>query len=266
MKKGLLLIAAIIFIAFNSNAQLATETFDSGLPTGWQTVTPTFASFNTNWHGSDHEGSFFMRASSYSGGNHATEQWLVSSSFSTVGYTSLSLTFDNDKANYPGNDLQVFVSSNFAGDSASFSSATWVEVTGLNLSSGDYTVVTSTSDISSVVGNDNVYVAFKYTSTDSEGAVWDVDNVQVTGVASVNNIKTSTKLFPNPASSILNIKSEVNISNITVSNVIGQRVLTVNSINSNNYKLNVENLNNGVYLININNVDGTSGVAKFVKK
>jgi len=266
MKKGLLLIAAIIFIAFNSNAQLANETFDAGLPSGWLTVTPTFASFNTNWHGSDHEGSFFMRASSYSGGNHATEQWLVSPSFSTMGFNSLSFSFDNDKANYPGNDLQAYMSSDFAGDSASFTSATWVEITGLTLSSGDYTVVTSTSDISSVVGNANVYVAFKYTSTDSEGAVWDVDNVTVTGVASVNDITTSTKLFPNPASSVLNIQSEVNISNITVANVIGQKVLNVNNVNADNYRLELNALTNGVYLININNVDGTSNVAKFVKK
>ncbi len=267
MKKGLLLIAAIIFIAFNSNAQLALDDFQDGNIDGWLHISPTFASYNTTWHINEYSGEYTLRASCYDGtDNHATEQWAVSPSFSTPASGTITLEFDNDQNYNPYQDLEAYYSTDFAGDSASFMTSTWTQITGLTLSTGGWTVVHSTNDISATAGNSNVYIAFKYVSTNDAGGVWDVDNVQVTVSSSVNDITTSAKLFPNPATSVLNIQSEVNISNITVANVIGQRVLNVNNLNTNNYKLELNTLTNGVYLININNVDGTSAVAKFVKK
>jgi len=267
MKKGLLLIAAIIFIAFNSNAQLALDDFQDEDMAGWLTVSPTYASYNTTWHINNHDGDIALRASCFSSGsNHVTEQWVVSPSFSTTGLTNVTLKFDNDQNYDPYQDLEAYYSTNFTGDSASFSSATWTKITGLTLSSGDWAVASSSNDMTAAAGNASVYVAFKYVSTASEGGVWDIDNVAVTSTVTINNISTSINLFPNPASSVLNIQGEVNISNITVANVIGQRVLRVNNINANNHKLELYNLKNGVYLININNVDGTSSVARFVKK
>ncbi len=266
MKKGLLLIAAIIFIAFNSNAQLALDDFQDGNIDGWLHISPTFASYNTTWHINEHSGEYVLRASCFSdGANHATEQWAVSPSFSTPASGTITLEFDNDQNYDPYQDLEAYYSTDFAGDSASFESATWTQISGLTLSSGGWAVVHSSNDISATAGNSNVYIAFKYVSTNTAGGVWDVDNVQVTVSSSVNNITSSAKLFPNPTSVELNIQSKVNISNITVSNVIGQRVLNIENIMSDFYSLNVENFKNGVYMININNVDGTSAVTKFVK-
>ena len=42
--------------------------------------------------------------------------------------------------------------------------------------------------------------------------------------------------------------------------------MNIDNVSSKNYTLNVEDLTNGVYIINIKNVDGTSSIAKFVKE
>lgn len=268
MKKGLLLILTIVF-ALNLNAQILSEDFETTpgeLPAGWMTVSPTYATAAFTWYPASFSGNNYLRASSWNGANNATEQWVITPAFSTTDLTNLQLAFDNDRADYAGPDVQVFVSTDFAGDSASFASATWTEVTGLSLSTGAYTVVNNVSDISFAAGNANVYVAFKYTSTDTEGAVWDIDNVVISSTTGISEISDNFNVFPNPVVSDLNISSKINIKNITVSNVIGQKVLNISNINADNYTLNVADLTKGVYLVNIENIDGTSIVTKIVKR
>jgi len=275
MKKGLLLIVAIVFIAFNSNAQFSDD-FQGDVSgegaTGWTTVSPNYATNAYKWTVRDYSGNLYLSAACWDGSsNNATEQWAITPILdaTSIGMGDISVTFDNKKRHAPYQDLEVYVSTDFDGDSANFASATWSGLTGFTLDGDDSDQVweEGTTGTAAITGTATTYVAFKFVSTDAQGGNWVIDNVSVNApVASVGNISISTKLFPNPASSVLNIKSKVNISNITVSNVIGQKVLTVNNVNANNYKLNIEDLNNGVYLININNVDGTSGVAKIVKK
>ena len=273
MKKGLLLIAAIIFIAFNSNAQFSDDfqgdTSGEGA-TGWTTVSPNYNTNPYKWTVRDYSGSLYLSAACWDGSsNNATEQWAITPKLNASGVSSISVTFDNKKRHAPYQDLEVYVSTDFDGDSAHFATATWVPVTGFTLDSDDSDQVweEATVGTATITGNATTYIAFKFVSTDSQGGNWTIDNVSVNApVAFVDNISVSAKLYPNPASSVLNIQSEVNIASITVANVIGQKVLSINNVNADNYKLNVEDLNNGVYLISINNVDGTSAVTKFVKK
>ncbi len=42
--------------------------------------------------------------------------------------------------------------------------------------------------------------------------------------------------------------------------------MTINNINADNYSVEVAGLAKGVYLLNIENVDGTSSIVKFVKR
>jgi len=268
MKRVLLTIIAFA-IVFNVSAQLLNENFEStpgALPAGWLTVTPSYGNFATTWHPNNYGGNNCVRASSYSGGNYETEQWLITPVFSSVDATSLTFSFDNEKAAYPGNPMQVFISTDFLGDSASFASATWTEITGLNLSTGTYEWVNSTSDLSSYIGNATVYIAFKYTSTATEGAVWDVDNVSVTTGTGIADINPNFRISPNPANSVLNISSVSNINQISISNIIGQKVLSINSLNTKNYVLDIRSMKNGVYIIAIKNSDGMISLTKFVKE
>ena len=271
MKKGLLLILAVVF-AFSVNAQIFSDDFQDGDMSDWLTVSPNYAAQPYNWHISDYSGDYYMSVACFDGINNATVQWAVSPAFDATGISDISITLDNRGRYNPYQNIEVYVSTDFAGDSASFSSATWTQITGLTIDtyngSDDYDWATTTDAPLNVDNQATVYIAFKYVSSDTEGGNWVVNNVVVngTGSSNVSEVNSGLKLFPNPATSVLNISSVSNIRNISVSNVIGQRVVNFNEINTDNYSLNVADLAKGVYLINIENVDGTSVVTKFVKK
>lgn len=274
MKRFLLIAISVIF-AFNINAQIFSDDFEDDDISDWLTVSPTYGTQPYTWHvyyyetGEEH----YLSVACFDGINNATEQWIVTPSFSTVGYTNMTVTFDNRARYNPYEDLKLFVSTDFAGDSAGFESATWTEITGfeLDVSYDDYVwVVGAHADMGAVGEEENVYLAFKYLSIDGDansgGGNWTVDNVVVTEAVGVSEINSGLKIYPNPATSVLNISSITNINNITISNVIGQRVLNINNINSKTFSIEAENLSNGVYIINIQNNNGTGSISKFIKE
>lgn len=73
--------------------------------------------------------------------------------------------------------------------------------------------------------------------------------------------KSELKLYPNPTSSIINIKTEKEIKSIEIYSVLGNKILT-----SNQNSINVSNLQNGMYLINVNTIDGAIITKRFIKK
>ena len=118
-----------------------------------------------------------MKASAYVGQAYATESWLVSPAISLSGVSNAKLTFDQ-AVNYasPQGALHMMISTNYNGD---VTTATWNE---LNLSQWpagtDWTFINSTADLSNYVGQ-TVTIAFKYTSTTSSSATWEVKNFVV---------------------------------------------------------------------------------------
>lgn len=72
-------------------------------------------------------------------------------------------------------------------------------------------------------------------------------------------------IFPNPANSILNIKSGIVITSVEIYNQLGQRVIHLNQDTLVNNAINIENLNNGLYLITIAS-ENKKQTIKFVKK
>jgi hypothetical protein len=271
MKRILLLAIAALF-TISLNAQIFSDDFEDDDISDWTTVSPNYAVNPYSWHcyywesGDQH----YLSVSAYDGSTDTEATcWIVSPSFSTVGFSSVDITFDNRARYNIYQDLELYVSTDFAGDSASFDAATWTQVTGFDVdeSYDDYDwVVGANANLGSVTGEDDVYIAFKYVSIDGQGGNWTVDNVVITGTSSVNTISKLVQIYPNPATSSLNVNSVSNIENIVVTNVIGQRVFNVNNIQTSNYTIDVADLANGVYLITVENTDGTSVLTKFVKK
>ncbi len=119
--------------------------------------------------------------SGYSGGNQNNEDWLISPSIDFTGKNTGNLIFDSANK-YSGNPLVVLISTNY--NSGAPSTATWTTVNAtLAPPNGSFTWTSSgNTDISSIVANQsNVRIAFKYTSTTSAAATWEVDNIKVTG-------------------------------------------------------------------------------------
>lgn len=80
--------------------------------------------------------------------------------------------------------------------------------------------------------------------------------------------KLNVSIYPNPATDILNIQSEELFPDNTTAiiyDVAGKRVLNTVLQNSNFNKINVSNLSSGVYILQIDNQNGSQSL-KFIKK
>ncbi len=82
------------------------------------------------------------------------------------------------------------------------------------------------------------------------------------GVAISENVVSEVSIYPNPATSVLNVDA-AGYNQVEVINMLGQVVYS-NSI-SNNAQINVSDLNNGVYFVRLSGANGTT-TQKFIKK
>ena len=115
----------------------------------------------------------------YAGGSNANEDWLISRQLDLAGFNKISLQFET-ASKYNGNDLECYVSVDYPGTGAP-ATASWTLLPATYDQSNQFKFTSSgLIDLSSYRGR-KVYIAFKYTSTASASASWELDNVRVTG-------------------------------------------------------------------------------------
>ena len=142
---------------------------------GWTFVT---VEGGNAWTIAQHSGNHYAYANGYNGG--VNEQWCISPAFSLNTYSNANLSFRNAK-NYNGPDVQLFFSNNYDGENPA--TATWTELE-FNKSTGSYAWAESGSiDLSSFTG-ESCYIGFKYTSTETEAAAWEIDDITLMGFTS----------------------------------------------------------------------------------
>jgi PKD repeat protein len=114
----------------------------------------------------------------YSGGSNENEDWLISPPINLDMYTNEKLTFYTARNN-TGPELEVKYSNDYDGNGNPFTS-TWTTISA-TLPTGSW-VWTASGDVDlSGISGTAVYLAFIYTSTASNSATWEVDNVLLTG-------------------------------------------------------------------------------------
>jgi len=116
----------------------------------------------------------------FAGGNNVNEDWLISKSVSLVGKTKAAVSFTSD-VRYNGNALQVYATENYTGNPAT---TNWVLLPAtLDTNSGAFGdwVSSGNVDLSAFLGK-NVRIAFKYTSTTSAAATWEIDDFRIKGL------------------------------------------------------------------------------------
>ncbi|WP_144281466.1 DUF5689 domain-containing protein [Chryseobacterium echinoideorum] len=122
---------------------------------------------------------YYAVMNGFEGGNNANEDWLISKSVSLVGKTKAAVSFTSD-VRYNGNALQVYATENYTGNP---STTTWVLLPAtLDTNSGAFGdwVSSGNVDLSAFLGK-NVRIAFKYTSTTSAAATWEIDDFKIKG-------------------------------------------------------------------------------------
>ena len=113
--------------------------------------------------------------------NNANEDWLISPVKNLSTFTSATLSFDT-ATDFAGNPLTVLISRNYTG-TGDPNLATWTTLSGV-LAPTDSNYVWAGSGAINIntftgAGNNTVYIAFKYTSTSSASATWEVDNIRI---------------------------------------------------------------------------------------
>jgi hypothetical protein len=115
-----------------------------------------------------------MKASAYVGQAYATESWLISPDINISGVSTATLKFDQ-AVNYasPEGALSVMITTDFTDD---VNTTEWTELTLSAWPAGNnWTFMNSIVDLTSYVGK-HVTIAFKYTSTTSAAATWEIKN------------------------------------------------------------------------------------------
>ncbi len=185
IKSILILSVALTFSSCVSEDDFAIPTlrvpvFEDGFETTWESWTKYSVTGAQVWQLDTQYGNpgNCAKMSGYAGSNNENEDWLISPAIDLSNETSAMLSFQTASSTHSGNNIEVKISTNYAGGNPY--DATWTNISAvLDTSSQSYNWTNSGSiDISSFVGG-NVFVAFKYTSTNSAAKTWEVDNVKI---------------------------------------------------------------------------------------
>ncbi len=215
-----------------------------------------------------------MKYNCYSYSNGSTgDLYIEPVNLSTL--TNPTLTFDVAYRGYtaatPENDkLQVFVSTNCG--------ATWTSIynkQGATLATGPTQTSSFTPSVasdwrneivslSSFAGQTEVFI--KYVGTSNYGNNLYIDNVNITNAVNVEeNELASTSVYPNPASTFVNVAFEGNGGDyvIAITDLVGRVVSTITTTNATGLtkaELSIADLDAGNYLVTISN-----GTSKFTQ-
>ena len=121
------------------------------------------------------------KISGFSGGSNLNEDWLITSAIDLTSLTTVTLNFQS-VVRYSGPSLEVYVSTDYSGGNPS-TDGNWQELSViLDTDDSSWSSWTDSGnvDLSSFSGV-NVFIGFKYISTTSNSATYEIDNVLVTG-------------------------------------------------------------------------------------
>jgi hypothetical protein len=131
-------------------------------------------SWNTNDQGAN---SLYAQITGFDGtSNNANEDWIISPAFDASS-GSHELNFRNAK-NYTGPDLKVMISTDYSG-SGDPNNANWTNLS-YNKSGGNWNWVQGGPIDLSSYNAPEAYIGFKYSSTNSDGATWEIDDIFLT--------------------------------------------------------------------------------------
>ena len=206
------------------------------------------------------------KCTGYDGSPNANEDWLISPPLNFNNYTQEVLSFFTADA-YDGPALELLISNDYDGSDPT--SATWTNLE-FETSTGFFEWISSGDiDVSAVDGSE-VYIAFKFTSTDMESATWEVDDILITGTESPSSIaETNTfgfelKVYPNPARDQVSITADsYEKLNISIYSMLGTQVVE-STVFTGSLDVDLSGLNQGIYFIQVSDQEGNAEISKLL--
>ncbi|MBA9074812.1 endonuclease/exonuclease/phosphatase family metal-dependent hydrolase [Flavobacterium gossypii] len=188
------LLVLLVLSGFTPNLSSAQTTIlDQTLLTAqsFNTFTAFSVTGSQNW---SHSTTYGAMCNGYAGGqSFENEDWLISSAMNLYQTDNVKLTFNHTRGNAGVLNVgvaegwyKVFATANYTGDPAT---TTWVELTGLN-----QTVPTAWQYVASgqlvlpdAAKSENSRIAFRYKSSATQSATWEIKNVKVVGQPQATN-------------------------------------------------------------------------------
>ncbi|MCQ2263046.1 MAG: T9SS type A sorting domain-containing protein [Bacteroidales bacterium] len=264
--KKILSFVAVLFAVVAVNAQVNTFPYTEGFENGfgqWEvqsTSTTTWGIGTDQVDGSAFSGTQFANCT-YDESLAAQDEKLISPTFDFSNLTQPTLSFWTSMSYYWGVDpysnyhLVVAVST----DGGATYTDIWDSQTIGEFENFQY--FEATPDISNLGGQSNVKIRFSYLGQD--GAQIMLDDIAISGTVGIEeNNAAQVSIFPNPATSVLNVNAE-GYNTVEIVNLLGQVVYSANA--ESNMQINVKDLTNGAYFVRMNGANGTT-TQKFIKK
>ncbi|MEA3503920.1 MAG: choice-of-anchor J domain-containing protein [Bacteroidota bacterium] len=268
MKKNLrrLFVAvAALFFTTGASAQIFSEDFTGVVPDediaieGWSNEAIEGTRL---WIGKEYGENFYAQFSAYNSGETVNEAWLVTPGIDLDGSTNEVLKFITKSGYYKHDGLSVFVSTDFTG---TVGAAMWTELDATFAAGPDngYSdwIESGNIDLSSYSGT--IFIGFKYLGGDpDETTTFQVDDVVVMSADAIENIESvSLNVYPNPATSVLNIDAN-DVNRVVISSITGQKVMVV----ENSTRVNISDIPEGIYFVTVVDNNNNTSTSKFVKK
>lgn len=178
-----------------------------------ETAEWTIASYNNNHYA-------YMNA--YNQG--VNEDWLISPAFDLNAYEDVVLSF-RSAMNYNGPDVEVFFSNDYDGQDPT--TASW-QALSCDLSQGSWTWTESGAISLDGFDGSNCFIAFKYVSTETEAAGWEIDDIMLT---SGTNTDPSLLATPNAINDLTYVYGEgpsIAVTyQLTANNLVGEGEILV---------------------------------------
>ena len=146
-------------------------------------------------------------ATGYAGGNEENEDWLISKAFNSNTYENMSIKFFTAQ-NYSGPALELYVSTNYDGTSDP-NGFTWTMLD-FTPSAGSWEWTSSGIVSLGAYSADEMYLAFKFMSTDDESATWELDNITVFDEQAINTFIAGSFNTWDPANPVYQMTMNAN--------------------------------------------------------
>lgn len=195
-------------------------------------------------------------------------EWLVSEQFDMSGSSNDALTVEVAVTDFASANVADTMGSDDQVDLliTTDSGLTWTSLMTWNLANQPAVTGTSlTIDLSSYTGTVQfAFLASDGVTDDAEDYDFHVGVFEIDGTASNEAFaKAEFVIYPNPVSTILYVQSDTSIDQLTIYNLLGQRVKTEEM--NDNAQINVQDLPSGIYLIEIKNESVTQSY-RFIKE
>lgn len=269
MKK--LLLSITLLSSLLGSSQILTQDFEANVfpPTGWTTATLVATrpwTLTTNYTQATQD------VFNITGARSAIIAWiaqdndatLTSPVFSLANYSAATVSF-NAKIGYEymvapfaNGDLLLEVSI----DGVDWAPV-WVEEEYGTYT--DYETLAITVDLAPYLGEATTQIRFRYIANDAD--TLSIDDVVVNGTLGNEEVTaTSFGIFPNPANNVITLNNISNntVENISISDINGRTIRSIEVNNTSDVEINISDLNSGIYFMNINSAEGKA-VKKFIK-